>query len=277
VKAKKYIMGSVLFLVILACSMPGLSQPAAIPTFDQNAIPTMVALTANAGMAKTAVSTSPTPEPPPTATIIATPKVSLSGSSLILRDDKTTVFTDYRTGIELIIPAGWLALRINEQEYYDAWTLPELSDPAFQGALTGINNLNPNESRLFAFDVQDGHLQRGFVTNINLLWSESEDISLDNDADLQDIADSTSKATPGLKILSTDISANSSGIPIGVITSKVSRATLDGTKLVVFNKMLFVKARTGVLIITLTTTQELKDAVLPAFDVIFETITLVKE
>jgi len=277
VKAKKYIMGSVLFLAILACSMPGLSLPAAIPTFDQNAIPTMVALTANAGMAQTAVSASPTPEPLPTATIIATPKVSMSGSSLVLRDDKTTVFTDYRTGIELIIPAGWLALRINEQEYYDAWTLPELSDPAFQGALTGINNLNPNESRLFAFDVQDGHLQRGFVTNINLLWSESEDISLDNDADLQDIADSTSKATPGLKILSTDISANSSGIPIGVITSKVSRTTLGNVKMVVFYKQLFIKARTGVLIVTLTTTQELKDAVLPAFDVIFETITLVQE
>jgi hypothetical protein len=279
-KIKNYITGSILFITILACVGPGLSQPVP-PTFDLNLIPTMVVLTANALEAQTAVAALQIPLETPTLTpaesVSATPRISLSGTSLLLRDDQTTLFTDREAGIELIVPAGWLAVRLNEQEYYDAWILPELSDPAFQRSLANIKDLNPNEFRLFALDVQEGHLLGGFVTNINLFWGENDDMSLDDDTDLQNIADSDSEATPGLDILTTDISVTSSGIPIGVITYKRSGTTMDGRKLVVFYKQLFVKARTGVLTITLTTTEELRDAVLPAFDAMIETMTLVKE
>jgi len=264
-KIKIYIAGSVLFLITLAC----VSQ--AVPTaIDPSTIPTIVVMTANAAMAKTAAAASPTPTPVPTESATATPRISLSGTLLFLRDDQTTVFTDHRTGIELIIPAGWLAVRINEPEYYDAWVLPELSDPAFQRSLTNIRNLNPNESRLFAFDVQEGHLQGGFVTNINLLWNENEDMSLDNDTDLQGAADSITQAD--LDILTTDVSVTSSGIPIGVITSKRAGTTMES-----FHKQVFVKALTGTLLITFTTSKDLKKTILPTFDAMIETMTLVKE
>ena len=76
----------------------------------------MVVLTANAAMAsQTAAATTPlptetaTPTRLPTESATATPEVSFLGTSLILRDDQTTVFTDHQTGIELIVPAGWLA------------------------------------------------------------------------------------------------------------------------------------------------------------------------
>jgi hypothetical protein len=42
-------------------------------------------------------------------------------------------------------------------------------------------------------------------------------------------------------------------------------------------KQVFVKARTGVLTITLTTPEELKEIVFPTFDAMIETMTLVKE
>jgi hypothetical protein len=57
----------------------------------------------------------------------------------------------------------------------------------------------------------------------------------------------------------------------------VTGKTVDGVKVVVMYKQVFVKARTGVLTITLTTVEELKDIVLPAFDAMIEAMTLVKE
>ena len=136
-KIKKYIAGSILVLAILAC----VGSACRLPPLTQTTIPTMVVLTANAAMTQTAAATSPASTPVPTESATATPRISLSGTSLLLRDDQTTLFTDHRTGIELIIPAGWLAVRVNESEYYDAWGLPELSDPAFQHALTNIQRV----------------------------------------------------------------------------------------------------------------------------------------
>jgi hypothetical protein len=279
-KNKNYMAGSILFLAMAACAIPGLSQSAA-PAFDPNTIPTMVVLTANALASQTAAALppgTPTPASIPTETATAAPIISLSGTSLLLRDDQTTLFTDHKAGIELVVLDGWLAVRINEQEYFDAWLLPEISDLAFQKSLTSIKNLNPNESRLFAFDIQEGHHSPGSpVTNINLLWQENLELSLDNKKDLQEIANANSKVIPNLVILTKDISATSSGIPIGVITSKVSGTTTGGVKVIVYYKQIFLKARTGMLTITLTTPEELKEIVFPAFDAMIESMTLVKE
>ena len=275
-KIKNHIASSILIYAISACAIPGLSRPA-VPAFEPNSIPTMVVLTANAAMAKTAAAAPPTPTPVPTESATATPRISLSGTSLFLRDDRTTVFTDHQTGVELIVPAGWLAVRINEPEYYDAWGLPELSDPAFQRALTNIQGMNPNEIRLTILDTQGGHLLGGFVTNIGLFWYENNDFSLENDKDLLASADSLSENMPGLKVLNSKLSANSSGIPIGINTFKRSIKTAEGENKVIYFKQVFVKARTGVLTITLTTPEELKEIVFPTFDAMIETMTLVKE
>ena len=271
-KINKYIAGSTLFLAMLAC----VGQPA-VPAFDPNSIPTMVVLTANAAMAQTAAAASRTPTPLPTESATPTPRISLSGTSLFLRDDQTTVFTDHRTGVELIVPPGWLAVRVNEPEYYDAWGLPELSDPAFQHALTNIQKVNPNEVRLTILDPQDGHLLDGFVTNIGLFWYENNDFSLESDKDLLVSADSLSENMPGLKVVSSKLSANSSGIPIGTNTFKRSVKNAEGENEVIYFKQVFVKTRTGVLTITLTTPEDLKEIVFPTFDAMIEAMTLVKE
>lgn len=282
-KVKNYITGSILFFAMLACIVPGLSQPSAPPTFDLSTIPTMVVLTANALQAQTAIAAPPTPFETltatlaPTESVTATPKVSFAGTSLILRDDQTTVFTDYRVGIELIIPAGWLAVRINEDEYYDAWVLPELSNPAYQRALASIQDRDPNDARLYILDIQEGHLQGGMVTNVNLFLYNKEEIALENDADVSSIADSFAEAMPGLKVLTAKLSATPSGIPIGISTSKMPATTVENVDVIVFYKQIFLKSKMGLLTITLSTTEELKDAVLPAFDAMIETMTPVKE
>jgi len=161
---------------------------------------------------------------------------------------------------------------------YIAWELVSvLSDPAFQRALANIQGLNPNETRLAILDAQEGHRLGSFVTNITLFWYESEEFSLENDKDLRASAKSISKSMPDLKILTTKLSTTSSGIPIGIITFKRSGKTEKGENVVAFYKQVFVNARTGVLTITLTTPEALKDIVFPAFDAMIETMTLVKE
>ena len=66
----------------------------------------------------------------------------------------------------MIVPPGWLPVRIDQLEYYDAFSLPQAADPNLQTALMQINSLDPKVHRLFIFDLQEGHLQSGFVNNV---------------------------------------------------------------------------------------------------------------
>jgi hypothetical protein len=92
-KTKHYIMSSILLFALMSCALPGVSQPVTLPTFDPNAIPTMVALTANAAMAQTA-----------TATPLAPP--DLSKTPLEKLPDGSTKYTDTEIGFEITFPAG---------------------------------------------------------------------------------------------------------------------------------------------------------------------------
>ncbi|MBI3153430.1 MAG: hypothetical protein HYZ21_14960 [Chloroflexi bacterium] len=267
----------ILLTTILACAVPGLpaaSQPA--PTPDTR-LDMMVAETVSAALAQTQQAV-PTPTAPPTSTpeptATPTPEEDSSGSALTKADDGYTLFADFNAGYEISVPTGWLAVRINQQEYLDAWLLPELTNPALQRSLSSIENLNPDELRLFALDIQEGHAETGFVTNINFLWNEQDDMSLEDDTDLKEIAATLPVALPGLELLSTEISATSNGIPIGMITSKTPATTLEGVGIVIFQKQVFVKVRVGTLSITLSTTEELRDTILPTFDAMVESINV---
>lgn len=265
----------------LACVVPGLpsaSQPA--PTGDTR-LEIMVAETVSAALAQTQQSV-PTPTLPPTststptATVSPTPETNSSASSLTKLDDGSTYFADSLVEFEITIPAGWLAVRINQQEYLDAWLLPELANPALQRSLGSIENLDPTELRLFVLDIQEGHTEIDFVTNINFYWDKSSDLSLENDEDLKAEAATLPQALPGLEVTATEISATSLGIPVGSITSKTPVTTLGGVNLEIFQKQVFVKVGEGVLIITLSTTEELKQATLSQFDAAIDTMAVGK-
>jgi hypothetical protein len=265
-----------LILTMLACAVPGLSPASApAPTADTVLLATMVAETVAAALEETASAVTPVPTPtllPPLPTETATLELPSTGSMLTRQGDGSTHFVDERAGYELTVPAGWLAVRVNEQEYFDAWTLAETSDPSIQESLTSIQNQDPNQFRLFALDTQDGHLLGGFVTNINFIWNELADMSLEDESDLLATSAALSEAIPGMEILATELNRTASGVPIGRITSKWPPQTLDGAEIVIFQKQVFMDLRAGILTITLTTTEELSELVLPPFDSMVETI-----
>jgi hypothetical protein len=276
--AQLFLGGLALWTMSLACVIPGLqtASPSA-PTVDLDLLNTMVADNVSVMITQTAMAASEIvtfETPTPSATPTPTPEPAGSGSLLTKQEDGTTLFIDQRGGYQLSVPAGWLAVRINEQEYLDAWSLAEAADPAVQRSLTGIQNLDPNQFRLFAYDTQDGHIQGGFVTNINVVWDPSNQISLD-EAGLNAAVESLVQTVPGMDVTSAQITVTSSGIPIGVVTSDwPSQTTVDGATISITQKQVYLSAGTGSLVITFSTTVELKETTLPAFDSMIETIRL---
>jgi len=272
-----FFAASLLLLTILACAIPG--QPAAplpAPTADTSGIlSTMVAETVSAAIALTeqAVPTPtlvPTTTPTLTATIAPAAEIIPSGSTLTLQEDGSTLFVDERAGYEITVPAGWLAARIDQQEYRDALFI----SPDIYKSLLSIKNNDPNSFRLFVIDAQDKHVLNDFFTNINFIWNEQGAVSFENDDDLTASAVHLIEITPGLQILVMALSTTSNGISIGLIDSKSTMKNFSDADIVVFQKQVIFNARTGTVAITVTTVEGLKDAVFAAFDAMLETIKI---
>ena len=265
-KIKKTITGSILFFSIMACIVPGLSQPAAPPTFDLSMIPTMVVLTANALEAQTALAAPPTPTLMPTESATATPKISLSGTSLLVRDDQTTVFTDREAGVEFVIPTGWMPLRVNEQEYFDAYVSDAAKDPAIYDRLVQIQTADPARFRLDAIDIRPGHTINGIITVMDFVFEAEE---LRSSAEISKEWRDAGKPYDNYKLISSGYEQAANGIKILVIEQKWN-ASPD----VLYYKGVFFKITSGMIRFDFYTNLVFKDTVLPDFQMLIDSVTL---
>ena len=279
---------SLFFLTsMLACVVPGLqtaSAPALAPTADTVLLATMVAETVSAAIVLTeqvpplgepASTLAPTSLPISTPTQTLIPEIGPAGSELTIQADGSTLFVDGRAEYEITIPLGWLAVRLNEQEYLDAFVLEEATNEYVQKSLVSIRNLDPNQFRLFAFDVREDHVQNKFVTNLNFIWDEQGSISLETDEDIKESAAQSVAAVPGLEVLSTKISSTTNAVPFGLIESKLAAKNSSGEDIVMFQRQFIFNAKTGSVVITLSTVENLKDTIFPEFDAMLETIKLI--
>ncbi len=263
-----------LWLTALACAIPGQAAPLPAPTVDSAQLDAIVAETVSAALQLTASAATPTPAATSLPTIEPTASATpLPQTSLTEQADGTIFFVDETSGFNMLIPPGWLPVRIDQLEYYDAFSLPQAADPNLQTALMQINSLDPKRNRLFIFDLQDGHLQSGFVNNVNIVLG-ARPISLKTDAELSTIAGALPESTPGLTVQSFAVTETASGIQIGVIVSEIDTQKEDGTPLALFQKQVFLNVKGGGLVITFTSEQGIKDATLPFFDTMIESIQL---
>jgi len=270
---------SILVLAMMACGVPqGRTASTPAPTVDPAQLDVIVAETVSAVLQQTALA--PTATQPATATsqpLDATPQAtatSLPQSSITNQSDGNALYVDEKAGFNLLVPPGWLPVRIDQLEYYDAFSLPQAADPNVQSALMVINTLDPTVYRLFIFDLQDGHLQNGFVNNINIVWQKGDPIALKSDEGIKKVADALPASTPGLVVTSSSVSKTLSGVSIGVILSDIPNKKSDGTDLPLFQKQVLLNVKEGVLILTFTTETGIKDATLPFFDNLVESIKL---
>ena len=273
---------------ITACVVPGLptaSAPVFAPTVDTSRIATMVAGTVSAAIAQTEQA-QPTATPPPTSAVTSaptsaptetpTPQASVSQSALTKQEDGSTLFADKRAGYEIKLPTGWLAVRINEQEYLDAFWLEETANTHIQQSLLNVQAEDPNVLRLLAIDTQAAHIQNEFVTDMRFVLDEQKTISLNSDADLQAIAAeiSASAAVFRFEVTSVKIVTSASGTQFGVIEAKSSFTNTTGAEVSIYQKQVFFNVKVGTQSISLTTVSDLKETLLPAFDAMLETVKI---
>ena len=164
------------------------------------------------------------------------------------------------------MPAGWLAVRVNEQEYLDAFSLEEAANTNIQQSLLSVQTENPNTFRLLALDTQAAHIQDEFVTDMRFVLDEQKNISLSSDADLQAIAKeiSASATVFRFEVTSVKIITSASGIQFGVIEAKSSFTNAADADVMIYQKQVFFNVKTGTQSISFTTVEGLKDKILPS-------------
>lgn len=254
--------GLVILLAIGACVLPGQTiQPA--PVTDPNVIGTAVVGTAQAAAEQTEQANPATG----TATLVAadtltpTPKISVSGTSLIVREDQSTLFMDHKAGIQLIIPAGWMALRLNEEEYFKAFD----SDVVLQNRdvtdhLAITRDLDPTYFRLDAIDIRPNHTPNGILSYMNVIfqpgdvrsleqWEQAERDRYHPQADFKFISSSYPQLNNGTRGL--------------VIEQSYAAAEKAGT---IYYRGVFFSLPTGTIVLDFYTNFDFKDAILLEFD-----------
>ncbi|MBL8100162.1 MAG: hypothetical protein JNK81_13340, partial [Anaerolineales bacterium] len=138
-----------------------------------------------------------------------------------------------------------------------------------------IQKQDPNLFRLFAFDFNEEHIDGGFVTNVNFLW-DGEDLSLEDETGITEVADSYAEQLPNSEVLTTELITLENGTRAGIITSNMPAVTLDGTNIVVYQKQVFFDLSTGTLIITLSTTETWQETIEPLFDDMLQSFNLIE-
>jgi len=288
---KRIFFIAMIFLATIACVVPGLptaSAPVFAPTVDTGPIETMVAGTVSAAITQTALA-QPTSTPTSTATATATATATSTPaptetptpqaqSTLTKQADGSILFADARAGYQIKLPAGWLAVRVNEQEYLDAFSLEEAANTNIQQSLLSIQTEDPNTFRLLAIDTKAAHIQNDFVTDMRFVLDEKKAISLSSDADLKAIADKVSASATVFRfeVTSVKIVTTASGTKLGVIEAKSSFENAAGANVAIYQKQVFFNTKSGTQSIIFTTVTDLKQTTLPAFDTMLETIDLAK-
>jgi len=272
----------ILIATTLACVLPGTSTGSApLPTPDtrlENMVAQTVSaaleMTANAIPEATATPVIPTEMPSsPTPTLSST----VPGSTLTVEPDGTTTFFDENAGYKISFPIGWLAVRINEQEYYDAWALPEAADSHIQSSLQSIQNQDPSVFRVLALDIQENHLSKEIVTNVNLVWDQGTTLSFDSDANLQAVADSLPGIVGGLVVVSSEVVTPPNSDPFGLIKAEVSGVNASSAPVTLNQEIAYINLRVGTLVITFTTESSFIETSEPDFVNMLDSFSIVIE
>lgn len=270
---------SALIILTMACVVPGLSTeaPQPAPTVDTR-LENMIPLTVSAAMtqtqeAKPTQTSLPTQTAEPTAT--STPEAESAGSILVKNDDGSFLFTDELGKYQIEIPQELIALRINQQEFLDAWLLPAASNTAIQNQLGSMQDQDPNRFRLFVFDFNEEHIVSGFVTNINFLWDDASNLSTEEK--LLSATNEYLQAFPGAEIIETKSAVLQNGTLVGLVKFKNPVTTLENVEINVIEKQAFLLLPQGILAITLSTAESQIEFVEPLFDAMLETFSLVED
>lgn len=272
----RFFSAFVFLTVLLACVIPAQPTDSFTPPTPDTRLENMIPLTVSAAQTQTQQAR-PTQTLVPTQTAVPTatsaPEADSSGSALIKNDDGSVIFIDEFGKYQIAIPKELIALRINQQEYLDAWLLPAASNPAIQSQLDLIQKQDANRFRLFVYDFNEENIESGFVTNINFLWDDATNLSTEEQ--LLAATNEYLQAFPGAEILETKSAVLQNQTLVGLVKFKNPVTTLEGVDLNVIQKQAFLLLPQGILVITLSTAESQVEFIEALFDEMLETFNLV--
>ena len=261
--------GLIMLMTIVACVIPGqTTQPA--PITNPSSVETSLASTARAlaQQTETANGFTATPIIVPTDTLTPTPKISLAGTSLVVREDQSAVFTDHKAGIQLNIPAGWMPIRVNEEEYYRAFTLDVvLKNPAYNEHITKIQDANLDNFRLDATDIRDGHTSDGILSNIQVIFEPGDLRSLEK---WEQAERDRHHPFANFKFISASYPQTTNGTRVLVIEQSWSAGKIH----TVYYRGVFLSLQSGTIVLDFYANNNFKDTVLPDFEQVVNSLTL---
>lgn len=262
---------SVILLTIMACVLPGqAAQP--MPVTNPITIDTAVAGTAQAAETQTALA-NPLPA---TATVASTdtpsptPKVSNAGTALVSLADGSTQFIDYVAGMQMIFPAGWLTIRVGEDEYYAAWGKPETQNPVFVNLFAAMQTLDPKVFRMHALDTRPDHIINNDVTVVNVVFSQNDIRTM---KEVQADEKRNHPRYKNYKLLSSKFFDAPQGME--ALNMEAQWQTSNGasqTGMSYYRRVIY-KVSTGVIAIDLSVLLDKKDLTTPDFDQLINSIT----
>jgi hypothetical protein len=264
------IVGLVILLALIGCALPAqIIQPA--PAKTPNAIETSIAGTLRAVLQQTeqaGLSTSTAIVP--TKALTSSPVISSYGTSLMIREDGSREFIDYRAGVQLLFPPNWLAMRVGEPEYYEAWEKEGARNPHLLEAITSIQNLDLNRFRVTAYHMHPEHVLYDNLPKINVVFAQNDTRTL-----RQVEYDERTAKSPlsGYKFLSSEFQETSEGLQILVIQHQWKSSDASRSYTSLYKEVLF-KVPTGTVAIDLFIPSDEKEILLPEYDQIVDSITL---
>jgi hypothetical protein len=256
-----FLSGFVILMAITACVLPGQkAQPA--PTSTPNPMATSIASTLQASLRLTEQAYTPTPIP-----ATSTPFISpITGTSLGKLEDQSTLFIDHTAGIQVTIPAGWLPVRANEDEYYKAFSLDiVLTNPLINDRLTKLASLNTTYFRVEAIDIRPEHLSGGFISVMDVVFQPGDLRTLEKWAEAE-----RNKKSPlqGHKFLSSKFLETTDGTRVLVIEESWPNG--DDT---IYYRGVFFSLPTGTIVLDFFTSFDFKDTLFLEFEQVVNSLT----
>lgn len=263
---------TLLVLAVIACALPGQTvQPA--PVTNPVGVETAIAGTAQAAQAQTQQALIPgTPTPIPTETLTPTPQVSNAGTSLLYLQDGSIQLTDQVAGVQMTFPAGWLVIRVGEQEYYDAWTRPEMQNPRFLDMITAIQNLDPKVFRANALDIRPDRFLYNDITQVDVVFSRGDGRTLK-----QVRADEIRDHLPlkSYKLLSSQTFKTAQGLEALNLEIRGKTSNAASETGYIYRRRIVFKLPTGIMAVDLNIVMDKKDLTMPDFDQIINSFILI--
>ena len=281
--AKNYLItfmlsGLTILLLVTACTpAPAVvsTQPQPLSTSNPDAFSTLVAETAGVFITQTmqAIPTAtetillPTETPPPTGT--ATSTDDNESTSLTEMEDGTTQFFDYQAGVKLSFPAGWLAVRLSELEFMDAW-VAAVDDPIMLSSMEAVQSLDPVTYRVHAFNTQEGYVYDGQGSTIAVLFAQSDMRELENLAE----DELQPKGLESYRLIAPSYQVRPDGLELFILEESWQGVSSTEQPVMIYHERVIFKVSTGTVMIDLYAPLEIQDSLLPEFDTLIEQISI---